>query len=432
MVSRRTAEAGKHEVIEFSLADAGWIAALSLLALSAAAISLWRFQTTWTPLSIFVSVNCASLMAYHLRLLNLIEVSARTHLIVVMGLLSFGIGCLVPIVRPTLEAAVQVDRNRGLRPFFYLTGAASLVGWTLALLILDRRFTLSVLRENPWLLQNEFQMQYLGYLNLLGILVLPAYVLLRLERLSRRFDLVVVASALAGLVLAGIKQFVFFSVASSLLVYSARSPRRPRFRTLLFLVVVGIAFFVAYQNTIDIFTRRPFQGSRFPGWLLWMEMPYLYFVGSWPAMEQVLRGGAESAPITGYVVLQPALKILGDGLGLVEPLPAYLPFVSIGGGVFNVYSFIGEVWWDLGTVGVIVVCLIHGAVTTSLFSWARASGSWVMVVAYGVLAYSLVVSFFLYYIRFNLLLLFFFVLLVGASLRLRRVRSDSRALEELG
>ncbi len=417
-------------MIAFSAEDFGWLLILGLLAVLAAAVSLWRFETTWTPLSIFVGINCASLGAYHLRLLNLIEVSARTHLIVLVGLLSFAVGCLVPTVRPGAQVDGPSDRCRGLRAFFYLTGVVSLVGWTVPLFILDRRFTLSVLRENPWLLQDEFQMQYLGYLNLLGILVLPAYVLLRFERRSRRSDLLVVASALTGLVLAGIKQFAYFSVAASLLAYSAWSPRRPRFRTLALLVVTGIAFFVAYQNTIDIFTRRPFQGSRFPEWLLWLEMPYRYFVGSWPAMEQVVQGVAERAPMTGYVVLQPVLKILGDGLGLIEPLPAYFPFVSIGGGAFNVYSFIGEVWWDIGTLGVVLICSAHGATTTSLYSWARAGGSWVTVLTYGVLTFSLVLSFFAYYIKFNLLLLSCFVLLVGTSLRLRWVRCDMRDLQE--
>ncbi len=406
-------------MIAFSIWDLGWMLTLLLLSLAGAAVSLWRFGTVWTPLALFVGVNCLSLSAYHLRLLDLIDLSVRTHCVVLVGLLAFAAGCLiVSPVRPVAEPPENVSW-RGLRPFFLITAGLSLVGWVVPLLILEREFTLAVIRERPWLLQDTFQMRYLGYLNLVGILVLPSLVLLRLARRARALDYAFVVSSLIGLVLAGIKQFVFFAVVAAVLVHSVRSPRRPRLASLLVLTIGALAFFVFYQSTIDVFTNRPFQGSRFTGVWAWLEKPYLYFVGSWPALEKLMQGAAGAPPVPGFVVLQPLWKVLGDGLGLVEPVPAYLPFVEIGGGVFNVYSFVGEVFWDLGLGGVVLVCLLHGAVTTRLFAWAATSRRWLPCLLYGVVAYSLVNSFFAFYLKFNLVVLVVYTLVVGATAALR-------------
>lgn len=417
-------------MVEFSITDLVWIALLAALALTAAAASLALWGTTWTPLTIFWGVNCLSLAAYHLRLLHLVEVSATVHAIVLIGLVAFGLGCLaVGKVRPCHCGEPPIASWRGLRPFFRVTAILSLIGWVIPLLVLHRKYTLAVLVERPWLLQDEFQMQYVGYLNMLGILVLPCLVLLRLARQGRALDWLFAGSAMLGLLLAGIKQYLFFSVAVAVLVYSVRAPRRIRPAALAILVGLGLVFFVAYQSTIDIFTNRPFQGSRIPDGLRWLEAPYLYLVGSWPALEQVRQGMAGDPPVLGYVVLQPIWKVLSDGLGLMDRLPPYLPFVSIGGGVFNAYSFAGELWWDVGLLGLVAVGSWHGAMSTALFRCSRRSSSWLPALVYGVVVYSLVLSFFAYYLRFQLIILVAYALTVGLACALPRRAVEANPLQ---
>ncbi|MBK7670700.1 MAG: hypothetical protein IPJ24_04775 [bacterium] len=78
---------------------------------------------------------------------------------------------------------------------------------------------------NIWMLQGEFQMQFIGYLNLLGILVLPTYVLLVARQGFRLPASCALASALWGLLLAGIKAFMFYSCLMALFCWSVVAPR---------------------------------------------------------------------------------------------------------------------------------------------------------------------------------------------------------------
>ncbi|MBK6899698.1 MAG: hypothetical protein IPH09_10630 [bacterium] len=48
------------------------------------------------------------------------------------------------------------------------------MGWILPLAVILARYGPGHLLVNLWILQYEFQMQFLGYLNLVGILVFPA------------------------------------------------------------------------------------------------------------------------------------------------------------------------------------------------------------------------------------------------------------------
>ena len=406
------------------LLDLFWILSLGTLAAGAVFLSRKRYGAGISPLSVFVAVNSLSLATYHLRLAGLYTVSADTHLVVLLSLGCFAIGCLVVPFPAAASAPRRADWDRGLRAFFHLVGLLSLAGWTTALGILLQRHGVATLLANPWILQDQFQMHGLGYLNLVGILCLPAYVALRAGGTAKRRDLLLVVSALTGLLLAGIKSFVFFSAAGSLLVLSVLRPRLPRLRHLLCALAAGLGFFVLYDHVVDVFVLSP-EHAGFPAWLGWLERPYSYVVGSWPAMDQVLRGGLGRPPVPGYVVLQPVWKVLGDGLGWVRPTPEYFPFVDIGGTVWNVFSFAGEVFWDLGPLGVAVVSFLVGLGATVLYTRARRGGTWVAALAYGVFAYGLVLSFFAYYYRFGLVVLLVVVLAGGKVLRARGLDRES-------
>jgi len=83
----------------------------------------------------------------------------------------------------------------------------------------------------------------------------------------------------------------------------------------------------------------------------------------------------------------------------------FLPFIDIGAHGYNVYSFMGEVYWDFGIVGVCLASFAAGWIGAGFYAKARSKGHWGYVLLYGIFAYGLVLSFFSYYYRFEMLLL---------------------------
>lgn len=292
----------------------------------------------------------------------------------------------------------------GLSIFFYMTAFLSLVGWVTQLILLIRVYGLAHLIRNMWILQNEFSMRFVGYLNIVGILVLPTFIIKIKFQRCRLIDYTLVVSAIIGLVLAGIKQYLVFSMVSGAFAYSSLYPRRVRLRHVLTLAVCILAFFAVYDKIIDVFVVKSHPGSVFPAWLSFLERPYVYLVGSWPAMDHIVFQ-TPPQPIGAYVTFQPLWKVLGDALGVIDRVPPYLPFVDIGCGLFNVYSFAGEVYWDFGLLGVVVLSSLVGCISTLLFMKARRSGFWAWHLVYATFMYGVFMSFFLYYFRFGMIFL---------------------------
>jgi oligosaccharide repeat unit polymerase len=389
-----------------------------------ALLALW-FSKYWygdliSPLSIFVGVNSTSLALYHLKMMALYDISLMTHLIALAGLMAFVVGSLmasgIPFQKPIRITSSQPP-TRGLGRFFYSTGLLSSMGWVVALRLLAQRYSLSFLYSNPWILQSEFQMQFIGYLNLLGVLILPTFVLKWLLDRRRLLDLLVVLSALFGLVLAGIKSYFMISFISAVFVFAALRPGKIRVYHVVLISLVGLAFFAFYDKTIDVFVPISFRGATFPNWLNFLQRPYLYFVGSWPALDRIVHGHMPAQVIWGQVTLQPLWKVLGDGLQLIEPIPSYLPAVNIGASPFNVFSFIGEVYWDYGIVGVAILSLLLGFWGTRLYLQVRHLAAWQSALLYGIFAYVTFISFFAYYFQFTTIFLLLYIFFLGFALR---------------
>jgi oligosaccharide repeat unit polymerase len=414
-----------------SLSDLGWIVLFMALAGASYLLSRQRYSTGLSPLSVFVGVNSLSLAAYHLRLLNLNQISTYVQLLVLLGFLAFFLGSTFvgTVQRPEREQN-DLAPPAGLSEFLLATGMLSFIGWVLPLMILVRRSSPLYLLEHPWVLQDQFQMRFICYLNVIGIVVLPiAAAKWALTRRVSMLDLVVTASALTGLLLAGIKQFLVFSAVSAVFTYATLRPRKIRAFHLLALASVFLVFFLLYDRTIDVFVNPIYQGSRFPPALQALEKPFCYLVGGWPAMDHVVNGNLGPQPVFAYITLEPLWKILGSGLGLMQPVPDYLPFVRIADRViWNVYSLIGEVYWDFGVLGVIGVCGLLGFVSTGLYTRARIHRSAVSAIAYGLVGYGLAISFFSYYFRFGMLVLLLYVA-VGGHLFMRREPAATVAVD---
>ena len=243
--------------------------------------------------------------------------------------------------------------------------------------------------------------------------MLPSFILLSLAR--NRVTIISIPfllGALIGLILAGIKSYLIFSLVISLFVWSAARPGKIRLKYFAIIALFVIGFMALYEHYIDIFVVKQFQGSKFPELLSFLERPYLYIVGAWPAMSAIIQNPPGQSHWA-YLSLNFLWKILGASLGLIPEVPNYEPFVYIGASIFNVYSLIGGLYWDYGPFGSVIGCFLLGAISTYFYIKARRSHNWVMYLGSAVFDYGLFLSFFVYYYRFNLIFLLVYVFLFG-------------------
>lgn len=409
--------------------DLFWILVFLGIALVSVVFSRKIFNYWFTPLSVYLGINSVSVVFYHFRLLPMADVSAMTHVLVLASLGMFVVGALMAADSRPVDGGrpVPTDRDSGsLDRFFYLTFFLATIGWVAAsaLLILD--FGIGVLLRNIWMLQGEFQMQYIGYLNLLGILVLPTYFIKRGLGSVRRLDLVLVIISLFGLVLAGIKGYVVYSVLAGVFAWSAVRPDRFRLFHLATGMVVLLVFFVFYSVKIDILNGSYYEGTGVSRNFTLLFRPYYYFVGSWPALEKIVDGTLGDLPRVGMVTLQPFWKLM-TALGQAEAMDPFNQFVTIGKTTFNVYSFAGEVYWDLKWPGLLGFSWLLGFGGTRLHARAMASGYWANILVYAVVGYGIFLSFFAYIYTFNVFVILAYVYLVGFVLLRKGVLVERKA-----
>jgi len=396
-------------------ADFLWLAVFVPLVPLGVALSRRLFGHWFSPLSIFVGINSLSMAGYHLRLLDMPDAIVEVHFLLLAAFVAFLLGTLLVggnrAVEPPRPADAPLDTT-GLAGFFYVTVVLSTVGWLVQLVILTGRLGLATLIRNIWVLQSTFQMQFVGYLNLLGILVFPAFVLRRLTGTARRWDVLLALSALFGLLLAGIKGYMVFSVMGGVYVFSVVRPARFRMVHLAAGMGLILAFFVFYVARVDIFSQEHYRGTGIMAHLPALHMPYLYFVGSWPSLGFVVDGTVADLPRLGTFVLQPLWKILGL-LGIIDFATLYQPFVNFGSFTFNVYSLVGEVYWDLGWPGVLGVTFLLGWITTAMYLRPRRCDYWGHVLVYAVLVHGLFISFFSFTYTFNVYVMLAYLYLAG-------------------
>jgi oligosaccharide repeat unit polymerase len=315
------------------------------------------------------------------------------------------------LLKYSLFYSADIGNPSGLCLFYYFTSSLSILGYIYFIKFVVPPGWISQL----WILQSQVVPNHMGYLILLGALVPPSFVLLALVRhkvtlLSFCFLLV----NIVALAFIGIKSYLVIGLATALLTWAAVRAGRIRIKHLVILATCLIGFMVFYDSIIDIFGSFQFAGSRFPAMLSFLERPYLYIVGSWPAMS-VAMSTQLKLPYFGQVTLEPVWKILGPGgLGIImERVSQYEPFVNIGPSYFNVYSLIGDIYLDYGWLGSIFGCFILGFISTKLYIKAYKRGDWVLYLLSAIFSYGLFISFFAYYYRSNLIFLLLYALIVG-------------------
>jgi hypothetical protein len=146
--------------------DLLWIVFFVLLSLFAHFLSKSLYGDSVSPLSVYVGVNSISMCLYHLKLLRYHEVSIEVHAILIISILVFFIAAYMnsnAFHFERLRHKRLFSRRIGIARFFYITAGLSTVGWIIALAILVHTHGLFYLIRNPWILQLEFQMQFIGY-----------------------------------------------------------------------------------------------------------------------------------------------------------------------------------------------------------------------------------------------------------------------------
>ncbi|MDO9694279.1 MAG: O-antigen polymerase [Candidatus Latescibacteria bacterium] len=412
-----------------SAGDAFWLAFFLLIAAASIAFSMHVYGQWLTPASMYLGMNSLSMAFYHLRLVPLNDVSLTTHLLLLSSMALFQIGALLAIGgrSPDLRPAYARIRDaRHLDTFFNVTAVLATFGWMLSATILVGRYGLVGLLQNIWVLQLEFQMQFIGYLNMIGIVVLPTYAIKHGLGRARPRDAFLAGLTVVGLLLAGIKTYIMVSVIGALLAWGICRPGRFRPQNLVLGVLILLGFFLVYNRHIDVFEPEAVDEAHAGSSLSILDRPYIYFVGSWPATESLVAGEMNSLPKPGSITFDALWKILGDGLHLVEPLPLALPFTNIGITEFNVYAFVGEMYWDWDWTGALFASLVYGFVSARLHLRALTAPYWGNVLVYALFGYGIFLSPFMYYYRFNLIVQLLYVYAIGFVLLRGGVLVDRR------
>ncbi len=407
--------------------DVVWIIVLLLIGVVAARLSLRLYGTLASPLGFYVFGNCMAGCLYHLRLLAYPDASLQVHALIILSMITF-VGAAVLVSRVDVKPAATSD-DRGLAVFFYTTCAVATLGWILPLSIMLMKYGVGHLLANLWLLEYEFQMQYIGNINVINIIIFPTYIVKRARLGAGRFDVLFLVLSFFGLFLAGIKSFITYGVAAGMLAQSVSSRRGVRLWHLAGFGLVIVAYFVVYNKLIDVFVVSQLPGSSFPDVIGFLERPYFYVTGAWPAMDMIIQGQIDPAPVPGFVTFEPFWKIVADFFGIVEAIPRALPIVPVGPYYFNVYTLAGEVYWDWGVVGLVVFSAGIGGIVTRLYLEARRAAFWGNALLYAIIGYGVVISFFLFYFRFTMFTLVVYTLVVG-FLPVGILRQTKKVLDE--
>jgi len=397
-----------------------------LLGYGALRFSRLVYGDYFAPMGLFFGVNLAALSLYHLKLLPLIQISGEAYLLIMASFFSFLTGSLLaspffalkgrtlPIWRHSNK---HEKTSAELTAFYYLTASLGLAGWIFYVTVVVPPGWLS----NPFLLQGTGQYvipYHLGYLLIAGALVPPIFVLLVLsnQRISP-VSICCLLAEVAALMLAGVKSFFVLAMGTSLLVWALTRPGKvqPKHLGVLALAIVG--FMALYDRFIDVFVPRQFSGSMFPPVLSFLEKPYLYITGPWAALSAVIASPPAHVHWAQHT-LEPLWKVLGPGgVGVVERVPEYLPFVDIGPSLFNTYSFIGELYWDFGWLGSLLGSFLVGFISTALYVAARKRNNWVLRLLSALFSYALFISMFMYYFRSTLVFLLLYTLVIGSLIK---------------
>lgn len=393
------------------------------------------YKDLFSPLSVFVGANLASLALWHFKLFELVGLSNNVYLILMLSIVAFWLGavlvapeCWLTRKEKQVPQDIQVS-NKIINKIYWGVVAISTIGWISQLWLFVEAHGVLAIWTNPYSLQKEFQVKYLGYLNLIGALALPVYVLLHKKKTASWVTFFGTCAAFIGLLLAGIKSYLIMSLVMSFFVYTVTSNQRRQRAALLYgigIVLILLGFFVLYDNVVDVYDGGNLAAANNGIWLDSISRPYIYLVGGWSGFS-VITERSTAIPHVAYFSLSWLWKILGSWLHFMDPVPDYSPFSEVGENVSvrtNVYTFIGSLYWGIGPIGAVSASMFWGVVSTKLYVLARKKRTIGLVLISSLIMYCLFLSFFTYYFRFNILFLavviFLLTALAKVSIKVKR------------
>ncbi|TEB14254.1 hypothetical protein Psfp_03075 [Pelotomaculum sp. FP] len=372
-------------------------------------------------MSIYTSISSVSLLLCLMNLLSYTDIKTIVLFLLLLSEISlfFGVTFGDAIFNSVKGKTKRIQQNEEdshsliikeveiVRLSMSIIAIIATVGWTLSLREILRIYSLSyILADTSFIQYMDLQQQYIGYLNVMGILVFPMFVFCAFKDKVRILDIICVCLAMTGLFLAGIKSYLIITLVVGFFVYSQIAPKI-KFRYILLLAFAGIAFFVFYTNIIDKYSVVNFGGSNFPEFLSIFQRPYLYITGGWASFSVAEASTGTMFPYKGYVVLAPIFKLISF-LGLTdkeqfEPLEG-VQISSYGAGT-NVYTMVGEAYIDLGVVGCVFTFLFLGLICGYLYKLSCRYRKPNMIFVSALLMYVMFISFLNYYLNFKILFL---------------------------
>lgn len=386
-----------------------------------------------TPVTVYIGVNTVAVFLFLLNLLPYNQLNILAFLILIISEVALMFGSVLgmaivsdigkkyrtrvckDIKNINVKQAYIIDHDlKTVKLSLKIIGIVSTIGWIYAFInIMLSQYSISFLLQNPhYIGVTGITMQYLGYVNLLGIWVFPMYCYCYIKKKVSRIDFLFVLSAFLGLFLTGIKTYIIISLITGLFVYVHLS-YKIKWKNIIITSIIILAFFIFYNYYIDPWVSRiVISGSKFPSILKPLEQPYRYLSGPFAGFSSLVSYDS-LFPYKGFVVFSWVFKLLSFFNLFDGDTTSYFDSISIGSDTLsiNVYTMVGEAYLDLGIFGILFLFFILGLITTMLFEAGKDSKNLVSLFVSSLLMYCLFISFFAYYLGFNIL-----VLILGGAL----------------
>jgi oligosaccharide repeat unit polymerase len=356
---------------------------IGLLALVVGAyfISRKRYDDVFTPLFIYVSVWCACLLLFRLRLINYDELEFGTTLLISVSGIVFVLGCLaVGKPRRRVEAKFNISLPRLERAIWVLIGL-SLAGLFFYLLRVVQSFGISTYIRDPSVLRTDWEdLGHMGPLLLLLSAIYPLFIcsvihLLESKKL-RSFTLIglslpaiqgyltVSRNALAVPIISGVFVWFYYRGWRS---FSRKIISRGAL-ALLFIGVyfVGIGFWYGKLASSANYSYYKLEDINVTSQVaLQFVDPYIYTTVNFPTLQQAL--GDVHGRTWGTRTFFPVAQVLYT-LGLLHDRPEFanmqfynVPIPS------NSATYLLSIYEDFGMAGVVIYPFLLGYIGTKVY-----------------------------------------------------------------
>ena len=366
------------------------------ICLAAICGALWlsyrRFGDMFTPLAVYVTVWCGALLLFSIRLINYIELSDRTSMLIASSIVAYVAGCLLcPKLKPSSPAGTEFHLDR----FHHILKALMVVhfcAFVIFVLQMQSRFGISIYLTDPSQIRAEADdWMKTGVLAIPLLLHYPILILnyfdVLLNHRLRWYNAVgFIVPVIQELMWTGRGTLVLFIITVFFMwIYfrAWRTVNRPLIVSGIAALAVAVAGFLAlgsvYGKLISEETGT-YNISDFnveSSAALLLAYPYMYVTSPLPTFQEAMADVHDHSG--GVRTFYPAARVM-QAFGVLDALPQFAVFDNYFVPVpNNTYTYLFTYYQDFGSTGVVVVPFILGFVHTYLYWRMRSSPSlWTM------------------------------------------------------